>query len=66
MVEGNGLRTCRINLPFLKLVKNDLFRNADAWGGEKRMPFFFFLVAPFLFGKPHFRQKAVVICLQRS
>lgn len=32
MVEGNGLRTCRINLSFLELVKNYLFRNVAAWG----------------------------------
>lgn len=48
MVEGNGLRTCRINLPFLELVKNDLFRNAAAWGRKKKNVFFFWWHLSFL------------------
>lgn len=35
MVKDSGLRTCRINLSCLELVKSDLFRNAAAWKKEK-------------------------------
>lgn len=42
MVEGNGLRTCRINLPFLKLVKMICLEMLMLGGGGERMSFFFF------------------------